>query len=93
MHKVTHTMCTTWAKAAMNMCIGAGGKYSKKVRECTNAWLSLTYPTTVHGLMHTQTRRFLSVIGQVIPTIHSAYKEPKTFKFNNTNTKPCGEQS
>lgn len=86
-------MCTTWAQTAGNVWATAVPKSLTFMPECINTYLSSRYPAAVHCFAHKVIAEFSSVIGQVIPIIHSAYKEPKTFKLNNTNTKACGEQS
>jgi len=93
MLKSAHTMCTTWAQAMGSMWAKVVCKYAAIMRVCTNADLYATYPVGLHYVNHSANAGILSVIGQVIPTFHSTYKEPETYKLNNTNTKACGERS
>ena len=86
-----NTLRTTCAQHTYNLGTTSGGNFTQKSGQCTTGGLYTFCATFTRSPVHSFSVSFSSVIGTLIPTVHTPYKEQKLIKLKLINTYLSGE--
>ena len=86
-----NSLRTTCAQYLHNLGTTSGCSCTQKNGQCTTGGLYTFCATFTRSPIHSLSISFSSVIGTLIPTVHSPYKEQKLIKLKLINTYLSGE--